>query len=378
MSDLKFHQRFNTDIWTVILSFGFICCLFIISALLYTIYQLYWIQRKQHIIIQTHIKLLSLCSLTFFLFAQISNHLYIIYVKFPNGQINQCTEFLWGIYNSFWACGYFFTYLLFFERLRITFASTRYKLSNNTICIFWTILICFILSQQLISIFWLFQVLGIFDWEAFNSVYGPAVWIKFTIDWILNIYILYLFCSKIYKITITKNVEKSMSTQIEQHSQQNGEHADNTQQNAHQITQQNTEQNTQQNTQQNTTINGIGFRSKRSAKIFDVMIKYFLLTFLTVTSTQIFTASQIVHSISIDYAVETGIFQFYYTVYMVHFTLNCIDSVISTLYIILTFPFSKRFYNKFCNCFHMQCIAIWSKPMMEKMNEHIQNQEAVI
>ena len=380
---MAFHQSFDLPIWTAILLFGAITICILLIAFIFTIYQLNCkpaksggspkssptsnnrpsptprsttipshAQSMQHthshkstkskLSIHSNIKILSLCSLFFFILAQIANHLYIAYIKLPTGTINTFNENLWGCYNSFWAFAYGFTYLLFYERLRKTFKNSQHSLSKRTKFTFLLIVFCFIASQQMISITWLLFVLDILDWAKFNAIYQPALWIKFSIDWIFNIYIVYLFCSKIYKITIEKHRRDSMRNVMANNNRKNTDNS---------------------------------FRSAHSAKLFNVMIKYFLLTFLTVLSTQIFTASQIVLSISIGHAIDTGLFEFYYKAYMVHFVLGCIDSMVSTLYIMLTFPFAKEWYRKFCTCLHDECTQCWSKAamldQMETNHNHI-------
>eukprot|EP01084_Bolivina_argentea_P179186 309640_1 len=317
-----FHQSFSVDVWIGVLIFGFLSCFALMAALSFVIYSFYCTDRMKKISLS--IKLCSVMSLAFFFGAQLFNHLYMICIKLPNGSITKFTEDFWGIYNSFWAFGYFFTYLLFYERLRQTFNKTpEVALTALQSIIFFTLLSCFIISQQLISIIWLIFVLDKIDWLTFNGIYGPLLWAKFSIDFILNIYVIFLFCSKIFKITLEKHRRESRSSV------------------------------------QRTNTNS--FKNDHSFKIFDVMIKYFLLTFITVLSTQIFTASQITLSVSIAHAVKTDRFQFYYTTYIWHFLLGCSDSVVSSVYIVLTFPITKGWYEKICNVLHAKCVQIWAK-----------------
>ncbi len=91
------------------------------------------------------------------------------------------------------------------------------------------------------------------------------------------------------------------------------------------------------------------------------MVKYLWLTFITVLSTQLFTVSEIAMSSSIKHAVNNGDYEFYYYAYMVRYTLDNVDAMVSVTYIILTFPFAKKSYNSWCKCPHNNCVKFWSK-----------------
>eukprot|EP01084_Bolivina_argentea_P144017 252783_1 len=197
-----FHLHFSENSWIAVLIFGFLCCCIIITALSFVIYQFNFNQKMKKISIS--VKWCSVLALVCFVSALISNHLYIIYVKLPDGNVTKFTQNFWSLYNSLWSFGYFFTYLLFYQRLRATFRNTEHALTKTASFIFFALLICFIVSQQFVSIIWLIYVLGgidTTDWKSFNAIWGPTLWTKFIIDFILNIYIVYLFCSKIFKIT---------------------------------------------------------------------------------------------------------------------------------------------------------------------------------
>ena len=92
-----------------------------------------------------------------------------------------------------------------------------------------------------------------------------------------------------------------------------------------------------------------------------MMIKYFLLTSLTVISTQIFTTSEVLLSVSIDYATKHTEYGFYYSAYIIYFIFQCVDAMVSTLYILLTFPFTKQWYRRYCDRLDRFCLNIWTK-----------------
>ena len=90
-----------------------------------------------------------------------------------------------------------------------------------------------------------------------------------------------------------------------------------------------------------------------------MMIRYFLLTCCTVMSTQLLTVSEIVLSESIWDADNNKQFDFYNTSYPVYFVLGAIDSLIAMCFILLTFSFTKRYYDRLCRHPHRCCVWLW-------------------
>ena len=66
-------------------------------------------------------------------------------------------------------------------------------------------------------------------------------------------------------------------------------------------------------------------------------------------------------SAGIKHAVNTGDYSFYYYSYMVRYTLDNIDAIVSVTYIMLTFPFMSKYYDSWCKCPHRNCVKFWSK-----------------
>eukprot|EP01084_Bolivina_argentea_P275921 470653_1 len=298
---MSFHQNFSKDLWIGVLIFGVIIWLLCLFSLFYIIIQFKNIGSKKSLFNKKLI-FWSLMSLIFFLIAQLMHHLYIIYVKLPSDKnVTKFAESIWGIFNLFWVFAYFSTYWLIYLRLNKVKALTK-----STVIIFIVLLTCLLVSQSMISIVWFVFVFNKCDWETFNDTYTPLLVIKFIGDISLNCFIVYIHWSHIFKI-------RSL----------------------------------------------IPHECPTYSKVIDVMIKYFILTSATVLCTQIYTASEILLSISINHALKHKQFQFYYNTYIVEFTLMCIDSVISAVYIIFTFDFAKGSYVKFCNCLHMRCKSWW-------------------
>ena len=164
-------------------------------------------------------------------------------------------------------------------------------------------------------------------WEQFNTLYHQLLWTRLVIDAVLNIYIVILFCRRILNLTKRRLSQCPVPSQ-------NGRAS--------------------------------SFNNRQSEKIYGVMIKYFLLTTWTVLSTQIFTVTQLVLSDSIQHAVSNGQFEYYYTAYALYYVAGNVDAVISTAFVVLSYSFSDRIYERFCGCAHDKCLWIWGNARLPK------------
>lgn len=216
--------------------------------------------------------------------------------------------------------GYFFTYLLLYERLLRTFEQTTYRLTSlHSVC-FAVLVTGYLLSQQSNSVCWMLFVLDHFEsWDQFNTLYHQLLWTRLVVDAVLNMFIVVLFCRRILNLTKRRS------------SQCSAVHKGATP----------------------------SFGNQHSEKIYGVMIKYFVLTTWTVLSTQLFTATQLVLSDSIQHAVHHGHFAYYYTAYALYYVAGNVDAVVSTAFVVLSYSFSDRVYNRFCGCAHATCLWVW-------------------
>merc|ERR1719361_2699035 len=151
--------------------------------------------------------------------------------------------------------------------------------------------------------------------KEFALIWGPLLWIKLAVDFILNAYILLLFCSKLYRLSVirtSKQAKKSFSTQ-------------------------------------------------HSKQIFEVMVKFFLLTFLTVLSTQLKTGVNIFGKYAIQHAVDHDEYTLYKWAYFLSKIFATVDRLVSAGYVLLTFTFTQSVYDKCCSCPHTQCVKLWTK-----------------
>ena len=206
---MSFHLSFELNLWIGIFTFSVLSLCILLSALGFVLYIFYFSAHGKNI--STSIKLYSVLSLFFFVLGQLFTHLYIGYVKLPNGVVNETTESFWSIYNSFWSIynsfwsvGYSFTYLVVHERLRHTFKGTVHRLTKMKSVIFFTLLAAYFAIQQCNTAIWLCFVFDLWDWTQFNFYYHIVLWLRFSIDWLLNIYVIVLFCHKILKLTVIK------------------------------------------------------------------------------------------------------------------------------------------------------------------------------
>ena len=103
------------------------------------------------------------------------------------------------------------------------------------------------------------------------------------------------------------------------------------------------------------------FRNNVSPLLFDMMIKYFLLSSFTVFFSLLFTASDLVLAEGVDVAEDTGDFTFYSTSYAVYFVMGNVDSMVSILFVLLSFSFTDRCYSSWCDWTHLKCVYLWSR-----------------
>ena len=107
--------------------------------------------------------------------------------------------------------------------------------------------------------------------------------------------------------------------------------------------------------------------SANDQKLFDVMIKYFYLSLLTICSTQLFTASEIAASFAVEFAQLYDVYKWYYLSYKWYYVFRATDSIMSMVYILLTFRFTEPWYMKFCKTCHKKCVRIWEKSVKSQV-----------
>lgn len=103
------------------------------------------------------------------------------------------------------------------------------------------------------------------------------------------------------------------------------------------------------------------------------MIKLFILSCFTVASTVLYTVSELTLSVSIDVAGNTGDYSFYRITYCVYFILCNVDALMSTLFVLLSFAFARKWYNKCCWCLNAKCFEIWKKASAPKKSKESEN-----
>ena len=324
---MAFHLNFNEDLWIGVFVFSASCLMLMLSVFIFIIYRLSCIKDK----ITRPVKIYSLLSLCLFFISELFMFLFVLYVKMPNGHVNEYTQSLWGLFNTFHDFAYFFTYFLWFNRIRAIFGETMHALKQQQCTIFYILLTLYIIIQESNTLIWELFIFNKLTWQQFSNWYSPLLSARFIIDFVLNAYVIYLFCSKLWKITLLHQANRANEASVSAISTH--------------------------------STASIMFSSRVSVRIFDTMVKYFLLTFTTVLSTQIFTISQILLSVSITHAVNTDNYTFYYNAFLVSFIWNNIDAIVSTGYIVLSFGFAKTYYVKTCSCVHGKCVKLWAKTL---------------
>merc|ERR1719150_1548896 len=96
------------------------------------------------------------------------------------------------------------------------------------------------------------------------------------------------------------------------------------------------------------------------------MIKLFVLSCFTVASTVLYTVSELTLSVSIDVAGYSGDYTFYRITYCVYFIFCNVDALMSTLFVLLSFAFARKWYTKLCSCLDAKCFKIWTKSLASR------------
>jgi len=299
MASLRFHENFEYHTWLIIFAFSFLCCMVLTAVIIYSIKKFCFSKEGKKI--NTNAKILSILSLSCFLLAQIMQILYTYFVKLA-GVINNQTEAMWGYFNSIWAIGYFFIYLLFFIRLKGSFKGTKYAIRKCPHIIFAILISSYLIVEQADTFIWLYYVFfpWTWSWHEYNQTTIPLLCIRLSVNAILNIYILYLFWSKLRK----------------------------------------------------------SFANEQSREVNDVVVKLFILTLSTVVSTTFYTISQILNCAGVEIAYKADDYQLYYWTYILYFILSNIDMLVSAMYVLLSFSFMDSHYQACCKCVHVKCIKL--------------------
>ena len=297
MASHRFHENFDQRTWTILFAFSFLCCLTVAFVILYITKKFYFDKEGKKI--NTSAKGFSILSLICFLTAQIMNILYTYFVKLA-GEISEHTLALWGYFNSLWTFAYLFIYLLFFIRLQKTFADTTHQINTREYIIFVILISLYFTTQQFNTVAWLCYVFNIWTWDAHNKVTFPLLFVRFSVDFLLNIYILYLFCCKLHK----------------------------------------------------------SFAMDQSREVYDIIIKLFILTVSTLLSTQAYTIVQILLSVGQDKALKTDNYDYYLKTCILAFVFSNIDMLVSAIYVLLSFSFTESYYDACCKCMHVQCYKL--------------------
>jgi len=296
-----------------LLIFGFLCDCVLFAGLCYAINAFYHSADGKKITNEN--KVLSLLGLTFLLLGQIFSAIYVITVKLPSGTVNSGTMSLWSVYNAFWSIGYTFTYALYYVRIEQAFRNSAYALSALHSFVFFALLLVYFATQMSSCTMWILYELGSIQLTTYSATYSPILWTRVVVDFFLNYFSIGMFSSKILSATITFDAETGKASYV----------------------------------------------TKSSSAIFEMMIRTFLLTLCTVASTTLLTVSEIVLSESISYATRTDNYDFYNATYSVYFALGAIDSLMVMSFILLTFSFNKRFYDKLCAFPHSLCLWLWAR-----------------
>ena len=320
---MSFHKTFDPKAWIPLVSYGILCTVLIIAAAVYLGYTLY-LKPK----ITKNTKIQSIIALICFAIATLCHCGYIVFNKFPDStgipHINRVKALsLWSVYNVFFSSGYSLTYLLFYNRLIRSLDKSLLKTPATMNYTYYTLLSIYYLLQWVNSIIWTLHSVEILSWEEYNKYYWALLWTRLVLDVVISLIVLYLFTSKMYRFTVDRNVAKQRSA---------GQY-------------------------------DIGSQSSGTHKMFQAMVQQFLLSSVTILSTQMLNVSELTLSFSIDHAVATNTFELYEWAYFFNFFAQCTDAVISTFYIVLSFSG----YWKICGFGHRSCVSLWEHALKKSI-----------
>ena len=374
---MAFHRSFDIRIWIPINAFGFTVLLFITAATVIFFYQIRNNAHGQHLN-KLH-QLLSFCALISFSISILVDNLYITFVKLPanDDHVSVFEENLWTICNFFWALGYGATYGLFWSRMDRCFQSSSFRVSRRSTLLFSIMVSLYLLCMWAMSACWIPVTAGKWSWSTFTLYYDVLLWTRLVADFCINALIVYMFSSKLYRVILFSSVTQAMTctgstTSSEQEAASESDI----------VSPGNSSPNSQgsQATPKLTISSPIGEMKAENPEqvvqnmvagansaLFNLLMKHFNLSMVTILSTQFFTISEIVISEGMYVADRTGDFDFYYASYIPYHILRSSDAVISTLYIILSFKFSSKYYQKLCGVQHRHCVGCWTKVIRNKM-----------
>merc|ERR1712129_307521 len=87
-------------------------------------------------------------------------------------------------------------------------------------------------------------------------------------------------------------------------------------------------------------------------KMDDIMVKLFVLTICTLVSTYVYTAFEIMNTYGVTRGFATDNYNLYHMSYIPYFIFGNVDMMVSAAYVLLTFNFTQKYYDKYCNCAH--------------------------
>ena len=290
-------------ILSIIAIISCIICIITLIALIYSIHTMPDNSRPHKVSIRY-----TYTAIVFFIISALMFSFNCLY-KYPANMNIILYKIIMDISGLSWNLAQFFLYLLLFERVYHAFQGTKYSVSKYAIIFFVFLLLSYLLSSIVVSLYQNFQSYQSNAWNVSSEIYAIGEEI---IDLILSVYLITIFIHKLLRITVDLNdseSEKFVNSQI-------------------------------------------GVLNEEQKKLIHLMTKYFILSFVATLTTQLE---------SLLYCVGYFVMQYdnYLTLY-ISWILWPIDCAVNSVCLFLIFEVNEKWYRKLCKGCHA-FIKLWFK-----------------
>lgn len=389
---MSFYKNFDPRIWIPLNIIGFLCVLLTAFSIVLLSYQIRNEPQGQDLTKPD--KICSFCALISFGVAILSDNVYVSLVKYPSDDVSVSVfeANFYTICNTFWALGYAFTYSLFWNRMTQSFETSMFEISRGSTVLFYIAVSLYLMVQLVISVCWVPVTLDLWSWSEYTLYYYyPLLWVRFTLDFFIHFDIVFLFSSKLYKLILfTAAVKRSSCSSTNlglgglprtSMSTANLEPRQSVGSKSSKIAPSTPTPSVTSRPSIISTPTGdmmvddpdlvvADMTTGQNSDLFDLLIKKFFLSVITILSTQLFTLSEIVISQGMLHAEQTGNFDFYNGSYIPFHVFRSLDAVVSTMYIMLSFHFNDKYYRKMCGICQLKCVDWWTHVVRSRVRSN--------
>ena len=263
-------------------------------------------------------------------------HIYLAikYDETVDSRFNFINKFIWDMADILWFLSYLLLYVTLFQRLRISFMNSQYKISIKCQIMFWLLLVVTI-GAMVLSL-----------WSYITSNYESSQYPAFVLigsDLVISVSLATIFTVNIKSIvntlngdlagaintscTTTTDTKKTTSIQLNESMKSNVSKY--------------------KNSNPRSSMDDIIMKSN---KLEFVMVRQMVLGFVSIFTTQIiliFNAIWII--IHIYTTINTG------TLSLIFYILRSLDGLITSISLLLSFNINKSIYTRLCSGSHIIC-----------------------